>query len=153
MKATPDAAASPVEYHLLLSRGRPGAWRGFVGIVALLASVLLIVQLVLGAVFSLGIALGGGDVATEMQRLLDTDAVTPAGLAFLNLTLAAAIPTVWLLVRWLHGLPIGWLSSVAGRMRWSWLLTCLGLAAVTLLITLVVGGLVPDRSEEHTSEL
>lgn len=141
-------AEAPIGYDRLLSAGRPGAWRGVLGVAVLVLVVLLVAQLVLGLLFSLGIALAGGDVTAEMDRILSTDPVTPAGLAFLNLALASAIPATWLLVRVLHGLRPGWLGSVVGRLRWRWFATCLGLAAVTLLATLVVGSLVPASGDQ-----
>ena len=39
-----------------------------------------------------------------MTDLLDLDDPTPLGLAYLNLTLAAAIPITWFVVRVVHGL-------------------------------------------------
>ena len=39
-----------------------------------------------------------------MTALLDLDDPTPAGLAYLNLSLAAAIPITWFVVKVVHGL-------------------------------------------------
>lgn len=144
---TGSATDGSLSYDRLLTGGRRGAWRGVLGVAVLLVVVLLLVQIALTVAFSVGIAVAGGDVDAQMRRILDTDAVTPAGLAFLNLVLASAIPTACLLVWWLHGLRPGWLASVAGRMRWRWFLTCLGLAAITLVVTLIVAGLVPSSPE------
>jgi membrane protease YdiL (CAAX protease family) len=78
-----------------------------------------------------------------MQGLLDLDDPTPLGLAYLNLVLACAIPVTWILTRVLHGLRPRWLASVAGGIRWRWLLVCFGLSVVSLLATLLVSALVP----------
>ncbi|WP_405141582.1 CPBP family intramembrane metalloprotease [Sphaerisporangium sp. NBC_01403] len=55
-------------------------------------------------------------------------------LAVLLLSIAAVLPfvfaTAWLVQR----RPPGTLSSVLGRLRWGWLLTCLGVAFVALLL-------------------
>ncbi|CAB4734858.1 unannotated protein [freshwater metagenome] len=47
----------------------------------------------------------------------------------------------------LHRLPAGSLSSVVGRLRWRWFATCLALALVALIATLVVATLVPEQAE------
>ena len=56
-------------------------------------------------------------------------------------------PFTWLLVRVLHGLRPRWLASVAPRIRWGWLAACFGLAIVALLLTVVVGTLIPADAE------
>ncbi len=77
--------------------------------------------------------------------------VTPASLAYLNLSLAAAIPVVWLVNRVLHGLRPGWLSSVAPRLRWRWFAVTLGLAVVALIATVLVSAVLP--AQEGGAEL
>jgi uncharacterized protein len=64
--------------------------------------------------------------------------------AELVLTLGAIIlvlPLVFLAARWTQGRPIGTLSSVAGRLRWRWMLTCalLAVAAAVVSLGLAVG--------------
>ena len=67
--------------------------------------------------------------------------MTPGLLAYLNLSLAAAIPVGLFLTRVFHGLRPGWVTSVAGRIRWRWMAVTFGLAFVALLATVVVGSL------------
>ena len=67
------------------------------------------------------------------------------GLAYVNLVLATAIPITWLLTRALHGLRPGWLASVAGRIRWRFLVACVGLSVVALVATVVVSAFVPQQ--------
>ena len=59
-------------------------------------------------------------------------------LASLSLGLAVLVPSVKLAARWLQGRPAGSLSSVAGRLRWRWLVACAGWAALAL--ALVIAG-------------
>ena len=80
-----------------------------------------------------------------MDNLLDLDDPTPLGLAYVNLVLATAIPITWLLTRGLHGLRPGWLSSVAGRIRWRFLVACLGISVVALVATVMVSAFVPQQ--------
>ena len=61
--------------------------------------------------FAIGLAVAGKDVGDELNRLLDLDHPTPLGLAYLNVTLACAIPITWGINRVLHGLA-GWRSPV-----------------------------------------
>jgi len=140
------------EYHLLpraLGRwGDHGWWRPVVGLFALVLMMLFVVQLGLIAVLVVGLfVLGSDDVGADLERVLDTDNVTPAGLAYLNVSLALAIPVAILLTLLLHRLGPGWLASVTGRLRWKWLLTCLGLSVVALFATLVVSVFLPAQGE------
>jgi CAAX protease family protein len=137
----------PVEYHLIQrALGRWSTWRPFAGIGLLIAAELILVQIVLVALFAIALlALGSDDVGGDLQRVLDTDHVTPAGLAYLNATLALAIPVTMGIVYLLHRLPPGSLASVAGHIRWRWLLTCLGLSVLALMATLVVSSFLPAQ--------
>jgi uncharacterized protein len=143
--STPEPEGLP--YHLVHRGGRPGAWRPIVGVVALAASFLVIVPVIVQVPFAIGFAIAGRDVIDSMQRLIELDDPTPLGLAYLNISLASAILVAWLITRVLHGIRPGWLASVAPRIRWGWLLTCFGLSFVALFATLVVSALVPADAE------
>src|SRR4051794_16051481 len=151
-----------VEYHLVQrALGRWNTWRPIAGIAVLIAMELVFVQVFLVVLFAVGLfALGSDDVGGDLQRVLDTDHVTPAGLAYLNASLALAIPVTMGIVYLLHRLPPGSLASVAGRLRWKWLLTCLGLSVLALMATLVVSAFLPAQEgdlggslNDWTSEL
>lgn len=135
-------------YHLVQRGGRSGVWRPIVGVVALIAAFVVLVPLLLQVPFAIGLALAGRDVVDGLDQLLDFDDPTPLGLAYLNLSLACAIPVAWLLTRALHGLRPGWLASIAPRIRWRWMLVCFGLAFVALFATLVVAAVVPASPED-----
>ncbi|HET8641337.1 MAG TPA: CPBP family intramembrane glutamic endopeptidase [Pseudonocardiaceae bacterium] len=91
-----------------------------------------------------------------IDELLNPGAGEPPGDSLLNnpildevallLTVAVALPAVWLAVRVVEGRSLGWVSSVAGRLRWRWLamacvvvvpLVILGFAAFVVVGTLV----------------
>ncbi|GAA4726256.1 hypothetical protein GCM10023350_06230 [Nocardioides endophyticus] len=135
-------------YHLVQRGGRPGVWRPVLGVGALVVSFVLVVPLLIQVPFAIGLELAGRDVADGLNQLLDFDDPTPLGLAYLNISLACAIPVAWLLTRALHGLRPGWLASIAPRIRWSWMLVCFGLAFVALFATLVVSAMVPASAED-----
>jgi membrane protease YdiL (CAAX protease family) len=82
-----------------------------------------------------------------MSGLLDLDDPTPLGLAYLNLSLAAAIPLTWFVVRVVHGLRPGWLASVKPRIRWTYLVACIGVSVVALVATLLVSAVVPSQGD------
>ena len=139
----PVVPGQEFEYHRVhLVRGR-SIWRPLVGsfLVALLTFV--IAPLLWGMIFLLfGEALGEGAVQVAAQ-LDDTLDPTPLGLAYLMTTLATAIPVVWLVSWLLHRQRLGFVTSVAGRMRWGFLVRCLGLSLLALVATLLVSALVP----------
>lgn len=132
-----------LRYDQLLRGGRRGwAWP-FLGL-PLLTILLLVVQVGLVVVAAAVLFLSGTG-AGEAQDRLTGDPVTPMFLTVVNLGWAAAIPAVWLVLWAAHGLRPGWAASVVGRIRWRWLVTCFGLSAAALLITLVVSALLPAQ--------
>ncbi|MCW2619273.1 MAG: putative protease amino terminal family, partial [Modestobacter sp.] len=123
---------TPQPYALLM-RARDWAWwRPLLGLLlfavlyGVAALVLVIVVLVTGVVPDLAML----DL-TDVAVLLVT-----------NLSLIVAIPIVW--VCWLvpHGLPIGWSSSVLGRLRWRLVLPWTWRALATLGVAVVASLLI-----------
>lgn len=134
-------------YHLIHRGGRHGWWRPFLGVIVLALAFIVVVPLLVQLGFAIGFAVTGRDVVESSERMLDLDDPTPAGLAYLNLAIAGAIPVAWLISRYLHGLRPGWLASVRPRIRWAWLVTCFGLSLVALVATVTVSALVPQTVE------
>ncbi|GAB1640735.1 hypothetical protein KRMM14A1259_11580 [Krasilnikovia sp. MM14-A1259] len=62
-----------------------------------------------------------------------------ADLALEFLTVAALLPAVLLAARWIQNRPAGTLSSVTGRLRMRWLVTCLAVAGAAIGIFLAAG--------------
>ena len=147
----PSVPEEGLPYHLVQRAGAPGWWRPVVGTVGLVVIMLGLVPLVVQIPFAVGYAVAGRSVSASMQRLVDLENPTPLGLAYLNLVLAAAIPVTWLLMRFIHGLRPRWLASVFPRIRWGWFVTCLGLAVVSLLATLVVSAALPSSASDPRS--
>ena len=135
-------------YHELHRVGRPGAWRSIIGALLLLLLVFGVVPLVAGGVF-FAVLLALGRTVDEAGAVLDVTAeATPAGLALLNIVIAAAIPLTFLVTWWFHRLKPRWVSSVAPRLRWGYLLVCLGVSVVALLASLGVSLLLPISASE-----
>ncbi|NPD03164.1 CPBP family intramembrane metalloprotease [Nocardioides sp. zg-1308] len=130
-------------YHQLHRVGRPGVWRSLVGAVLLLLTVFGLVPLVAGLV-AFALLLATGSTSDEAAAVLDVTAeATPAGLALLNVVIAAAIPATFAVTWWLHRLKPRWVSSVAPRIRWRYLFVCVGLSVVALVASLLVALLLP----------
>ena len=140
---------SSVEYHLIQRTGAwgdHGWWRPIVGTVAVTVGFFL-VPAFLAIFFVLALVAGGEGVEDALDRVTNTDDVTPLVLAFLNVSLAAAIPLCMIVTRVLHGLTPGWLASVRPRIRWTWLLVTFGLAFVALVATVLVSILLPATAD------
>lgn len=136
-----------MEYHRLQHLGPWAWWRPVLGVVCLLGAFVIVVPFGVLAAFAVGLAASGADVTAGVDRILDTDHVTPLGLAYLNLAIAGMIPVTWLLMRVLHGQRPRWLASVVPRIRWGWLFACLGLAVISLLMTVIVSAALPAQVE------
>ncbi|NYI43403.1 hypothetical protein BJ993_000483 [Nocardioides aromaticivorans] len=141
--AEPAAPEQGLTYERLQLLGPTGAWRQPVG-VGLLVVLFVAGQLVLGVLVTLWLAVAG-DSSEEIADKLSGDTATPSYLALVNVGWAAAIPSALLVAFALHRLRPGWVASVAGVLRWRWLLTCFGLAVVALALTVGVSTLLPDQ--------
>jgi membrane protease YdiL (CAAX protease family) len=134
-------------YHQIRLAGRSGWWRYLVGVLVLAAGLVVLAPFVLLFPFVVWFAVDGQPILDSVDRLLDLSDPTPLGLAYLNLALAAAIPLTWFVVRVVHGLRPGWLSSVRPRIRWAYLVACLGVSVVALMATLLVSALLPSQGD------
>jgi membrane protease YdiL (CAAX protease family) len=142
----PDTAPVGLPYHRIHEAGRPGVWRPLVGIALMFVGFALLGALAASILFEVAyLATGHGNA--DIPRLADLEHPTPAGLAFLNVALATFIPLAMLGERVLHGLRPAWLASVRPRIRWRFLLACLGISVVALIATLVVGSVVPGQDD------
>ena len=144
--------AEPTPYHLMLRTWTYSWWRPVVGLLLLLVGMLVVVPILFVPVLVAGVAVESG--ATDAQTLVDAiesalslQDVTAAGLLWLNLTLGGMILWTWMLVRVLHNLRPRWLASVRPRLRWRFLLACLGLSVVALVAQVVVMALLPDSGD------
>ena len=142
-------------YHLVLLGGRPEWWRPVVGIVALVFGMLVVAVNLWQVPFVVYFAASGQNVGAGVERMIDFENPTPLGLAYLNIVLATGIPLTWLIIRVVHGLRPRWLTSVMPRLRWRYLLACVGLALLALIATIMVSALLPaqESGAELTGEL
>jgi len=132
-------------YHLLHLGGWPGWWRPVVGMAVAAVGTFVVSAVVWIFPFIFWFALSGGDVAARTEALVALDDPSPASLAYLNLTLASAIPIAWFCQRVFHGLKPRWLASVRPRIRWGYLFACMGAALVALIATILVSLVLPGQ--------
>ena len=131
----------PVEYEHLARGPRHRWWRP-------LLSVVLMIGFTVGfevaamVILMIGGLVAGMSVDQLTNQLLDLENMGVLGFAFTCVTLIVLIPAVQLSVWIAHGIRPGFVASVAGRMRWRWLLRCvvvtLPLWAAYLAFSLVV---------------
>ena len=146
----PPAPAQPeadvaLEYHQLhRARGRK-VWKSVVGALLSVFLGFAVVPVLWLVVFVVGgVLLGDRDPERFMNEVSGAESMTPWTMAYLFLTLASLIPAVWLVNRLMHGLRLGWVTSVFGRMRWKYFFVCLGLSVLALAATLAVSSLTPQ---------
>ncbi|WP_245993711.1 CPBP family intramembrane glutamic endopeptidase [Nocardioides immobilis] len=132
----PAPPRQDLRYHQLHRLGRFGAVRALLGTLGMVVALLVVVPLLLT---------GGYNSAGEPYGELSIDPLTPVGLVMVCLSLAAAVPIVIATTRLAHDLPGGWIMSVVGRLRWRWLVTCLGLATLALLGSVLLALVLPEH--------
>ena len=143
-------APAGLPYHRIHEAGRPGVWRPLVGFVVMFLGFFAIGGLVATAVFAVIYGVTGQGMV-DVTRLADLDHPTPAGLAFLNVALATFIPLAMFGERYLHGISPRWLASVRPRIRWRYLVACLGISIVALIATVIVSSIVPSSDADISS--
>ncbi|RJS45004.1 CPBP family intramembrane glutamic endopeptidase [Nocardioides cavernaquae] len=134
-------------YHQLQRSGPRGWWRPLLGTLALVATmvggglVLLVAALLQGAFTG-----ASADELTDLATLSDPG---PVMFAALLLSLGLLVPVAFVVSWSLHGITPGWLTSVAGRVRWRYLFDCLGLAVVALIAMIAVSAVLPTGTREE----
>jgi membrane protease YdiL (CAAX protease family) len=122
-------------------------WRPALGL--LLFGVVYGVLAIATAVAALLGLLASGTALGALPDLAFTGLTDPWVVLFLNASLIVAIPCVWLLWAVVHGMKIGWSSSVLGRLRWrlvrSWAPLALAVLGAGIGLQVVLGFLLGDE--------
>ncbi|WP_327089571.1 CPBP family intramembrane metalloprotease [Nonomuraea sp. NBC_01738] len=116
-------------YDHLARNGAGELWRPIVGTLVVAAGFLVIGLVVIFAGLTLSAILG---FTSPVSGQLFGNPLL--GLVFSLLSIAAVLPLVFGTVALVQRRLPGTLSSVAGRLRWTWLLMCVGLAVVALVL-------------------
>ncbi|MEU4562153.1 CPBP family intramembrane glutamic endopeptidase [Actinoplanes sp. NPDC023936] len=121
-------------YHRLARTSAHRWWRPVLGVPFIAVGI---VVLALFIDVSIGVA------ADLTSQPIGSDGMAGFGalgeLASGFLIIAALLPLVLLTARWIERRPAGTLSSVTGRLRWRWLLTCLPIAFLAIVAFLAAG--------------
>lgn len=129
--------AEPQPYHRLLLSRTYRWWRPMLGL-AIFGAVFTILTIgVTVAVIAVDVIRTGGPIDESIDRF--GSELDPLFLLGRNLGLAVAIPAAIIAMVVAHRMRPGWLSSVAGRLRWGLLVRMSGLALVMVLIFTVAG--------------
>lgn len=128
----------PVEYPQLLRGPTRARWRP---IVALLLFLVLVVVLSLApfVIAEMYAAVTGvPDVDLWLDQLVEGPVTDPVGYLYLNLSLIILIPAAMLSIWAVHRIRPRFLSSVAGGLRWRWLLRCVLVLAPLWVVYLAI---------------
>ncbi len=135
----------PRSYPLMLRTWTYAWWKPIVGVLFGVVTF-FIVQIALTGFLVIGAAVDGGpgSLGDRVTKAESLDTVTPWTMLYVNLGLASLILVAMLVMRVVHGLRPRWLASVLPGIRWKFFFACVGLAAVALGASLVVGALLPE---------
>lgn len=130
----------PVFYQHLLRGPRYRWWKPLLCLLLVLPLAIGLAALAVIPVVVAGLVTGAPDlVAYTLTTVTDIKHLGPVGFVYTNLTLIVLIPSVMLSVWAVHGTRPRFLASVAGGIRWVWLLRCLMVVAPVWLAYGVVG--------------
>jgi membrane protease YdiL (CAAX protease family) len=122
-------------YHRLARTAAHRWWRPLVGTVLVVVGGVALMLLLIGVLEIAGLVAGRPRNADGLSSF---GPLTDLAVAFLMI--AVFLPVTLLAARWVQRRPAGSLSSVTGRLRLRWLLTCLPVAAVAV-VALLGGGM------------
>ncbi|MFT4009167.1 MAG: CPBP family intramembrane metalloprotease [Nocardioidaceae bacterium] len=138
----------PRPYQQMLRTWTYAPWRSTVGIVVLLVGFIVAVPVLALPVLFVAVAFQSGDYWQNVSDAASMETITPAAMLYLNATLGGMILLAWLIIRVLHGMRPRWLASVTPRLRWEFLFACLGLSVIALVLSLVVGAVLPSTGDD-----
>lgn len=144
-----DAVTGGLAFHrLVFARRRTGWWTplltGLLGVAfyAVMIGVIMVVVIVL--------ALAVPEVSQRLWAIstdLAFDLTDPVMVALLLLSIVLMLPAYVAASRIVNGPRLGFVSSVAGRLRWRWMLWCTAAAAVVAVVLTGLSLLLPAEGE------
>jgi membrane protease YdiL (CAAX protease family) len=149
---------NPVEYPQLLRGPTRAWWRPILTLVLFVALFAVLSVLPFQIAMAYGLLTGIDDVDLWLdEQLADGSVMDPGGYLYLNLGLIVLIPASMLSIWAVHRVRPRFLSSVAGGLRWRWLLRCLlvltPLWAVYLTISTITDPPQSPRSDQWVALL
>jgi uncharacterized protein len=120
--ALPEA---PRVYQQMLRGPKYRWWKPLLCLVLVLLLALIMMGLAIMPLLVGGLVTGAPDLVEYMVRETNIANLGPIGFVYVNLTLIVLIPASGLSIWIVHGIRPRFLSSVAGGIRWRWLLRCI----------------------------
>lgn len=145
----------PREYHQMLRTWNYAWWKPVLGIALVVVGMLVVAPMVLMPILIVGVMFEDGNFWENFESAASLEAVGPASLLYLNLTLGSAILITWFVIRFVHRMRPRWLTSVVPKMRWKLLFIFIGISVVALIaqmgVAMVVELLMPGEQEVSVS--
>lgn len=141
----------PREYHQMLRTWNYAWWKPVLGTALVLVGMMLVAPLLLVPVLVFGVLAEGGSFWEGLEQALTLEAVGPAALLYINLSLGASILVTWVVMRYVHRMRPRWLTSVVPKMRWKLFFVYVGFSVVALVATVVVGMFMPSSGSVDMS--
>lgn len=138
----------PRPYHQMLRTWDYHWWKPLVGVFAVLIGFVIVSPVVMLPILIIGAANQPGDFLDNFERMASLEEITPAGMLYLNASIAGAILVTWVIIRVLHGMRPRWLASVMPKLRWNFLMACLGVAVAAIVASFAVGALLPSSPSD-----
>lgn len=142
----------PRECHQMLRTWNYAWWKPVVGIIIVILGVVIVAPLVLMPVLAIGVFIEGGPFLESLEKAATLEAIGPASLLYLNLTLGSAILVTWFVMRVVHRMRPRWLTSVVPKMRWKFFFVCIGLSVIALIAQVIVSMLLPGAQEADMTQ-
>ena len=141
----------PREYHQMLRTWNYAWWKPVLGIVLVALGMVVVAPLLLLPVLIFGVMVEGGSFWENFEKAATLEAVGPASLLYLNLTLGSAILVCWLVIRYVHRMRPRWLTSVVPKMRWKLFFIFVGISVVALVAQIGVSLVMPGEQQSDFS--
>src|SRR5512133_222619 len=139
VSAMPDG---PRVYQQMLRGPRYRWWKPLLCLLLVVPLAFLMMGLAVVPVLIAGLISGAPDLVSYTARTTtDIANLGPVGFAYVNLTLIVLIPASGLSIWIVHGIRPRFLSSVAGGIRWKWLLRCVAVILPLWAVYTALGAL------------
>lgn len=134
------AETHELDYHRLALADPKNRWwsplvEAAIGVpIYFVLSLLMSIPLVLQAISSAESPMDAGEMTSTMETLQRSALESPLSFTLMFGSIALMFPVMWLARLIIGPKPWGLVHSVAGRIRWDWLLTCCGIATLLFVV-------------------
>jgi uncharacterized protein len=144
--------AQQVDYLHLLRGPNRRWWKPLVSLVVVIGLLVPLLVLAIGLTLLYGVMSGVSHVGLWLDEQFAEESIGPGAYLFGDLVIIAFIPAVLLSTWIVHRVRPGFVSSVAGRIRWRWLLRSAAVLTPLLLIYLAISFLLDPPQSVRPAE-